>query len=128
MPSLVPLEARAEPATLLTSQSLRRPSEATGRTRGTLRRAERKSRTDQRLTRETVRLGFLEGPEPHQIAAMSASRWQGARALMCLSKASSEDLLLLAGLLLCLLRFLSFLSHVALRYPSWFNASRHRHA
>jgi hypothetical protein len=43
---------------------------------------------------------------------------QSARALMCLSKASSEDLLLLAGLLLCLLRFLSFLSHVTLRYPS----------
>jgi hypothetical protein len=43
------------------------------------------------------------------------------RALMCLSKASSEGLLLLAGLLLRLLRFLSFLSflsHVALRYPS----------
>jgi len=43
---------------------------------------------------------------------------QSARALMCLSKASSEDLLLLAGLLLCLLRFLSFLSHLPLRYPS----------
>ena len=59
---------------------------------------------------------------------MSASRWQSARALMYLSKASSEDLLLLAGLLLCLFRFLSFLSHVALRYPSWFNASLHRRA
>ena len=28
-----------------------------------------------------------------------------------------KNLLLLAGLLLCLLRFLSFLSHVALRFP-----------
>ena len=47
---------------------------------------------------------------------------------MCLRKASSEDLLLLAGLLLCLFRLLSFLSHVALRYPSWSNASLHRRA
>jgi hypothetical protein len=48
--------------------------------------------------------------------------------MMYLSKASSEDLLLFAGLLLCLFRFLSFLSHVALRYPSSFNASLHRRA
>jgi hypothetical protein len=78
---------------------------------------ERKSRTDQRCKRETVRLGYIEVPEPHQIAAMSASRWQSARGLMCFSEPSSEDLLLLAGLLLCLLRFFSFLSHLALRYP-----------
>ena len=36
---------------------------------------------------------------------------------MCLSNASGEDLLLLAGLLLCLLRFLSFLSHVPSAFP-----------
>jgi hypothetical protein len=82
-----------------------------------VRRAKRKSRTDQRSKRDAVRLGFLEVPEPHQIAAMSASRWQSARGLMCFSKVSSEDLLLLAGLL-CLLCLLSFLSHLALRYPS----------
>jgi hypothetical protein len=36
---------------------------------------------------------------------------------MCFRKASSEDLLLLASLLLCLLCLLRFLSHLALRYP-----------
>jgi len=72
--------------------------------------------------RNSPAFGFLEVTEPNQIAAMSAiAMMQSARALMCLSKASSEDLLLLAGLLLCLLcllRFLSFLSHLPLRYPS----------
>ena len=69
--------------------------------------------------RNSPAFGFLEVTEPNQIAAMSAiAMMQSARALMGLSKASSEDLLLLAGLLLCLLRFLSFLSHLPLRYPS----------
>ena len=54
--------------------------------------------------------------EPHQAAAISARDVRAhARALMCLSKRLL--LFLLAGLFLCLLRFLSFLSHVALHEP-----------
>ena len=65
-------------------------------------------------TRIVVRLAFCVA-EPHQAAVISASRWQSrARALMCLSKGSVRRnllLFLLAGLLLCLLRFLG---HVVL--------------
>ena len=76
-------------------------------------------------TRIVVRLAFCVA-EPHQAAVISASRWQSrARALMCLSKGSVRRnllLFLLAGLLLCLLRFFG---HGALRDPKIeFNASR----
>ena len=60
--------------------------------------------------------------EPHQAAAIPGRDVKArAPALMCLSKDTVCRrrllLFLLAGLLLCLLRFLSFLSHVALHDP-----------
>src|SRR5689334_5080416 len=65
-----------------------------GLSRGTLAVPNEKAGPISARSAKRAGLDFLEVPEPHQIAAMSASRWQSARGLMCLSKASSEDLLL----------------------------------
>jgi hypothetical protein len=78
--------------------------------------AERKSRTDRHICASWsgLDLASLNHSKPRQYR-LAIGR---ARALMCLSKDTVCRrrllLFLLAGLLLCLLRFLS---HVALRYP-----------
>jgi len=84
-----------------------------GLSRGTLAVPNEKAGPISARSAKRAGLDFLEVPEPHQIAAMSASRWQSARGLMCLSKPAAKTYFFLL-VFFAFFAFFAFLAFLAM--------------